>query len=177
MHVKSGRDLTIAGDFVRYLVWLFVPFFVVGGVYGVCNDAFLVCGLVNPLVYSLGISLIIIVVTHDLNDILILVGLGKETQLNLNLKHAKTIQQIGCLMATVDYEVALKTVNALLQEAPDFANALSLKGQILLEGFRKNREARVCFERVLALTKPDEEQYKLADALIAASYDTQDGPT
>lgn len=174
MHVKPGRDLTIAGDFVRYFVWLFVPFFVVGGVYGLFNDAFLICGLVNPFIYSLGISLIIIVVTHDLNDILVLVGLGKETQLSLNLKHAKAIQQIACLMATSDFDVALKTVNALLKDAPDFVNALSLKGQILLEGFRKNKEARACFERVLALTKPDEEQYRLADALIAASYDAQD---
>ncbi|OIP45629.1 MAG: hypothetical protein COZ12_02910 [Deltaproteobacteria bacterium CG_4_10_14_3_um_filter_60_8] len=171
MPIKPGRDLTIAGDFVRYFIWLFVPFLVVGGVYGVCNDAFLVCGLVNPLIYSTGISLIIIVVTHDLNDILILVGLGKETQLSLNLKHAKAIQRIACLMAAGDFEVALQTANALLQAAPDFTNALSLKGQILLEGFRKNKEARACFERVLALTKPDEEQYRLADALIAASYD------
>jgi tetratricopeptide (TPR) repeat protein len=174
MHVRPGRDLTIVGDFVGYFIWLVVPLFLVGGIYGVYNDAFFVCGLVNPLIYSIGISLIIIVVTHDLNDILILVGLGKETQLSLNLKHAKTIQQIACLMAAGDYDVALKSVKALLLEAPDFANALSLKGQILLQGFRKNKEARACFEKVLALTKPDEEQFRLADALIAASYDAQD---
>ncbi len=174
MHVKPGRDLTIVGDFARYCIWLFVPFFLFGAIYGLFNDALLICGLVNPLVYSIGISLIIVVVTHDLNDIMILFGLGKETQLSLNLKHAKSIQHIACLMAASDFVVALQIVNALLREAPDFANALSLKGQILLEGYRKNREARACFERVLALTRPGEEQYRLADALIATSYEAQD---
>ncbi len=153
---------------------LFGPFFVFGLVLGVIHEEIFVYGFVNPFSYSIGISLIVIVLKYDINDILSLVGFGKEGRLSLNSKYAKTIQEIGYLMGLADFDNALKKANALLKEEPDFVNALSLKGQILLEGFARYSQAREYLEKVLELTDPEEEQYKLAESLIVASYDREE---
>ena len=79
-------------------------------------------------------------------------------------------------MSSRDYDGALKTVSKLLKEAPDYPNALNLKGQILLEGFREYEQARACFTRVMHLSKPDSDDYRLAEALRAATYPRETSP-
>ena len=128
------------------------------------------CMLFNPLIYAAGISLVIIVIKHDVNDIMALIGRAKEPQLALHIKHHTAIQKISLEMSSRDYASALNTVDTLLQEEPEYTNALNLKGQILLEGFKKYEEARSCFENVLKLAKPDTGDYKLAQELRAATY-------
>lgn len=164
------RDLNVIGDFLRYFAMLFVPFFLIGAVYGFFNQCYLMCFLVNPLIYAVGICLIIIIIRHDVNDIMALIGRARQHQLAGHIKHAGTIQQISVRMSGGDYEGALATVRKLLREEPDFPNALNLKGQILLEGFAQHEEARECFDRVMALTRPESEDYLLAEALRAATY-------
>ena len=165
------RDLFIVGDFIKYFLWLFIPFVVIGVIYGLIYKCYLMCFLINPVIYAGGITLIIIVIKHDVDDILALIGRAGEPQLALHIRHANTIQQISVLMSIRDYQTALKTVNRLLKDEPSYANALNLKGQILLEGFREVDEARSCFEQVMKLAKPDSEDFKLAQELKAATYD------
>lgn len=168
---KDVRDLTIVGDFIKYLLLLFVPFFVIGLIYGLIYDCYVMCMLINPLVYAAGISLVIIVIKHDVNDIMALIGRAKEPQLAFHIKHHTAIQKISVEMSSRDYKGALKTVNTLLNKEPEYANALNLKGQILLEGFKEVEDARACFERVMKLAKPDSGDYKLAQELKAATYE------
>jgi len=174
MQAKPIRDFAILGDFLRFTLFLYVPFFLLGAIHGWLHKSFLMAVIVNPVVYSIGISLIIVVLKHDLDDLLALVGLAKQSQLGLNLKYARDIQEISCLMAVSDFEQAMRLVKNLLHQEPNFVNALSLKGQILLEGFQEAAQARECFEKVLTLTKPDDEQHRLADSLIAACYDSEE---
>lgn len=174
MKAMSPRSLIIVGDFIKYFCMLFVPFFIFGLVLGFIHKSILVYGFVNPISYSIGISLIVIVIKNDINDILILLGFAKESQLDLNTKHAKTIQEISILMGQSDFRGALKKVDILLKEEPSLINALSLKGQILIEGFEKYAQAREYLEKVLELTSPEEEQYKLADSLIVACYNHEE---
>ncbi|MCL7487153.1 MAG: hypothetical protein M8357_03120 [Desulfobulbaceae bacterium] len=164
------RDLLIVGDFITYFLWLFIPFVVIGAIYGFFYKCYFMCFLVNPILYAGGITLIIIVIKHDVNDILALVGRAGEPQLALHIKHANTIQQISVQMSAQDHQGALKTVNRLLKEEPVYANALNLKGQILLEGSGDIDGARSCFDRVMQLAAPDSEDFKLAQALKAATY-------
>ena len=174
MSPQPVRDLNIIGDFIKYFFMLFIPLFLVGGIYGWLSHCLLLCALIDPLSYSIGIALIIIVIKHDINDIFTLIGLGKENRLSPEVKHSKTIQQISYFMGTSNFDAALKHVNALLKEEPQFTRALNMKAQILLEGFQKNEQARRCLNKVLQLSQPDEEQYKLADSLIMASYHSED---
>ncbi len=163
------RDFVIIGDFVKYFLRLFIPFALVGIIYGLFYQCYFMCFLINPVIYAGGIAMIFIVFNHDVNDIMALIGRAKEPQLALHIKYANTIQQIGVQMSSKDYTGALNTVNELLKQEPTYANALNLKGQILLEGFREFDEARSCFEKVLKLAKQDSEDYKLAQALRGAS--------
>lgn len=164
------RDLFIVGDFIKYFLRLFIPFSLIGLIYGLFYDCFLMCILINPIIYAGGISMIMIVVKHDVNDLLDLIGRAKQPQLALHIKHANTIQQISLQMSSGEYDAALKTVNTLLKREPEYANALNLKGQILLEGFRNIEDSRNCFEKVLKLAQPGSDDYKLAEALRASTY-------
>ena len=168
---EEVRDLSILGDFIKYFLMLLIPLFLVGVIYGLLNKCYFMCMLVNPVIYAGGIASIFIVIQHDVNDISALVGLGKKSQMALHIKHADTIQKISFQRGIRDYSGALKTVNALLKEAPQYSSALNLKGQILLEGFSEAHKARAYFEKVLKLTSPGNDDHKLAKALLAASYD------
>ncbi len=164
------RDLFIVGDFIKYFLRLFIPFVLIGLAYGIFYECYLMCFLINPVIYAGGFSMIIIVIKHDVNDIMALIGRAKEPQLALHIRHANTIQQISLQMSSRDYDDAMKTVNALLKLEPQYANALNLKGQILLDGFSKSDKARECFEKVLKLSRPGSEDYKLAQELRASTY-------
>ena len=170
MKTQPKRNLNIVGDFLKYTIMLFIPFFLVGAIYGFFNDCYFTCFIVNPLIYSVGISLIIVIIMYDVNSILDLFGMAKEPQLAYHIKHARAVQEIGLLMSSAKFKPALTQVEKLVKEEPKFTNALNMKGEILLEGFHEYEEARACFDKVLRLSSPDNEQYKLAEALKAESY-------
>lgn len=167
---RAVRDLVIVGDFIRYFLYLFIPFAIIGGTYALFAGGFLMGFLVNPLVYAGGIAIIIILIKYDLDDIMILVGRAGKNKLALHIKYSQTIQKISLLMSSRKYKAALKAVNELLEQEPKYPNALNLKGQILLEGFGQYEAARAHFEKVMSLTDSDSEDYKLAEELAAATY-------
>ena len=68
----------------------------------------------NPLIYACGASSIIIVISHDVNDIMALIGRATEPQLALHIKHHTAIQKISLELSMKDYKNALSTVNDLL---------------------------------------------------------------
>lgn len=164
------RDLTIVGDFLRYACLLFVPFCTIGAIHGFIKGFSFMALLVNPFIYSVGVSLMVIVISYDINTLLALVGLGREPQLSLHIKYDKQIQEIGMLMSIADFDSALKKVDFLLRKEPAFAIAHNLRGEILLQGFQQNSRARNCFERAIKLSQPEDEVYQLATALRASTY-------
>lgn len=164
------RDLTIVGDFIKYLLYFFVPFFILGLLYSMVFEFSFMSFLGNPVIYAGGISLVIIVIKHDVNDILALIGRATEPQLALHIKYHTDIQKISLDLSSKDYKSALTTVNELLEKAPEYPSALNLKGQILLYGFRNLEEAFACFDKVMKLTKPDSADYKLAHELRDECY-------
>jgi len=164
------RDLTIVGDFLRYAGMLFVPFCAIGAIHSLFKGFSFMALLVNPFIYSVGISLIVIVISYDINTLLGLVGLGKEPPLSLHIKYAKEIQEIGMLMGIASYDSALKKVDLLLRKEPAFAMAHNLRGEILLQGFQQDKRARNCFEKAMKLSQPEDEVYQLATSLKASTY-------
>ncbi len=170
MKPKPDHDFNIIGDFLRYTIILFVPFCIFGAIYGLIYEFSLVYLIFNPFIYSIGISLIIIVISYDVNDILDLIGLAKKPPLSLHIKYNKEVHEISMLMSMEKYDSALKKVNSLIKKEPKFSTAHNLRGEILLQGFQKNKEARECFNIVLKLSKADDEQYKLAEVLKSESY-------
>jgi hypothetical protein len=170
MKEKPERDLTIVGDLLRYSCLFFGPFCIMGIIFSLLNGFSITALVVYPLIYSIGISLIIIVISYDINAILDLVGLGKDPHLSLHITYSKEIQEIGMLMGVANYTSALKKVDALLCKEPDFAMAHNLRGEILLDGYDRSGEARDCFDRALELSMPEDEQHRIAKSLKASTY-------
>lgn len=174
MKTQPVRNLNIVGDFLKYSALLFIPLFLMGLIYGLIFECYISCIIINPLIYSIGISLIIIVITYDVNDILDVFGMAKEPQLGYHIKHAKAVQEISLLMIGNDFKNALHEIEKLVKKEPKFTSAWNMKGEILLEGFQKNEEARACFQKVMKMSAPEDEQYKLAEALLADTYNDED---
>jgi tetratricopeptide (TPR) repeat protein len=170
MKKPPPRNLNIIGDFLKYTIILFVPFFIMGVTFILIYEFSFTYLIFNPLMYSIGISLIIIVLTHDVNDILDLVGKAKGPRLGHHVKYANAVQEIGLLMGMSDFETALHKAENLVRKEPEFTHALNMKGECMLRGFQRYGEARKCFNKVLKLSDPDDEQYMLAEALKAETY-------
>lgn len=158
-------DLTLVRNFIKYFLIFYIPFLILGLIFGIINKCFFKCAIGFPIIYSGGFAAIIIVIIHDIDDILALIGMAKQPQLALHIKYAGAVQDIGVRMSARDYDAALETVNTILGEEPKFTSALNLKGQILLEGFHEAEQALFCFKKVLRMTKEDSEDYRLAQAL------------
>ena len=164
------RDLTIVGDFLKYFLISFVPFFIIGLIYCLIYDFSFMPFLGNPIIYAIGVSAVIIVIRYDVNDILALIGRAAEPQLAMHIKHHTAIQKVSLELSMKDYKNALQTVNDLLAKEPEYPSALNLKGQILMYGFRNYEEALDCFKKVMKLTKQDSPDYKLANELKDGCY-------
>jgi hypothetical protein len=64
------------------------------------------------------------------------------------------------------FEEALRTVDSVLVEAPDFPEALFLKGQILWEGLRHDREAADCFTKVMEVSEKTDTLHRWAASYL-----------
>ena len=170
MKEKPERDLTIVGDFLRYSCFLFIPFFIFALIFNLLKGFSWMTLIVDPLLFSTGTSLIIIVIIYDINTILGVVGLGKEPRLSLHITYSKEIQEIGVLMSIADYALALKKADALLSKEPAFAMAHNLRGEILMDGYQRLLEARECFDRALDLSQPEDEEHSIAKGLKESTY-------
>jgi hypothetical protein len=60
------------------------------------------------------------------------------------------------------FDEALNIINGVLEQEPEFPDALSLKGEILWEGFKERGEAMACFKKVMGLVRGDEHLYRWA---------------
>jgi tetratricopeptide (TPR) repeat protein len=171
---KEMREATptIIGDFCRYCLICFFAFFSLGIIFGFINGFSWAAVLFNPLIYSIGVSLIIIVVKYDYAELLDFCGLSKDPELKPAIKYSREIQEIGMLMSLADYQQALQKVDLLLKKEPKLPTAYNLRGEILLSGFNKRKEARQCFHAAQKYAKPGDEDYEIAASLQAASFDS-----
>jgi tetratricopeptide (TPR) repeat protein len=66
------------------------------------------------------------------------------------------MENIRFLKAQRMFDKALALVNEVLDQDPNFAEAIYLKAHVLWEGFKNPWGAECCFKRVLELTEASE---------------------
>lgn len=165
------RNDTIASDFLRYSTVWFCAFVFIGTVFSWINGFSWAAVLFNPLAYSIGLSLIIVVLKYDFEELKDFCGLSRSPSLKPTIQFSRELQEISLLMSYLNYRQALKKVDILLEKEPQFPAAYNLRGEILLNGFQKNKEARECFRNAQKYAAPGDEDFLLAQSLQAATYD------
>ena len=127
--------------------------------------------LINPILYSVGISLIIVVLSYDIDSIMDVIGRGRSHKLSPHITYSRELQEISLLMGTGKYSEARKKAEWLVSSEPTFAMAHNLLGEILLEGFQAKKKARESFDRAIELSTPGDEQHRIAETLRASTYE------
>jgi tetratricopeptide (TPR) repeat protein len=80
------------------------------------------------------------------------------------------LDKIRFLKTKRNFDKALTLVNDLLDQDPNFAEALYLKAHVLWEGFKNPWGAESCFRRVLELTKDSEPVHCWASSCLLRIY-------
>jgi len=165
------HNSTIAGDFFRFSIAWFFAFLIIGIIFSCINGFSWAAVLLNPLAYSIGLTLIIVVLKYDFEELKDFCGLSKDPSLKPSVQYSREVQEISLLMSSLKYNEALKKVDNLLKKEPNFAAAHNLRGEILLYGFQKQKEARQCFRDAQKFAEPGDEDYQIAQSLQAETYE------
>jgi tetratricopeptide (TPR) repeat protein len=83
---------------------------------------------------------------------------------------AGEMSKIRLLKRQRNFDKAFASVNALLDEAPNFPDALYLKGHLLWEGFKNPWAAEKCFRSVIELTEDNQPVHRWASSCLSGIY-------
>ena len=83
---------------------------------------------------------------------------------------AGEMNKIRLLKKQRNFDKAFASVNGLLDKAPNFPDALYLKGHLLWEGFKNPWAAEKCFRRVIELTEDNQPVHRWASSCLSGLY-------
>ena len=83
---------------------------------------------------------------------------------------AGEMNKIRLLKKQRHFDKAFASVNGLLDKAPNFPDALYLKGHLLWEGFKNPWAAEKCFRRVIELTEDNHPVHRWASSSLSGLY-------
>jgi hypothetical protein len=98
-----------------------------------------------------------------------LCGLGREDISQQDWLYGE-MSKIRSLKRQRHFDKAFALVSALLDETPNFPEAVYLKGHLLWEGFKNPWAAEKCFRRVMELTKDNQPVHRWASSCLSCIY-------
>ena len=84
--------------------------------------------------------------------------IGRREQFSADLERARYSKRQG------QFEEALQIIDDIIEQDPDFPDALFIKGQILWEGFERAGEALACFRSVMEQKENTDPLYRWASS-------------
>lgn len=90
---------------------------------------------------------------------------GRKANWTAREKMAGTMDLARIAKMNKDWEKALALVNEILNEAPDYPDALFLKAQVCWTGYQARREALSCLDQVMKFASQDEPVRRWAGVL------------
>ena len=167
----KNKDLVARSQFIKSIFMPFPYLAVLGMVAGYVTKGG--PGILLGILIAAVLSLIVGIITTFFTDRVgktaagLLYGQGKST-IKLHERLEGDLQQARFHKMNQRYQQALRFVDGALDQAPDFADALLLKAQILWEGFQDSPAAIRCIQEVLQLVPaPDEPLHRWATHLLA----------
>lgn len=145
--IDSGDLAALLKAYCYCFVSLGVLFLLFGGLKGLLIAVFV----------SIPLAFFIYLIAGIFGDIASkLFGAGRKPAWTIKERFQGDIEQAMFFKRQQQYHRALKKVNEILKHAPEFAEALFLKAQILWEGYATANGARRYLNMALNLVSPDE---------------------
>ena len=160
-------------QFLQGFAWAFLAFGFLGFIFGLVFGGVLygLLGLIGGAIVALFISLIMIFLADKIGGLAGIVYRGFNPGWKLREKLAGDINQVRNHKMHKRFNKALRIVNEVLDQDPEFPEALFLKAQILWEGFEKADEAKVCLKKVMEVTTRDDTFHHWASTLFDEVYE------
>ncbi|MFW5854137.1 MAG: tetratricopeptide repeat protein [Thermodesulfobacteriota bacterium] len=160
---KPIRDLDTAeaAAFLKVYVWLVVFL----GTFGFFLFGYR--GLFLSILMSLVLTPLILMISNWMGKTVSGVFYtGHRVDWSPEERFASEVDKARHLKRREEYDQALRTINGVLQEAPDFPEALYLKARILWEGFGNTAAARGNLKRIIeGKADPNSAVYRWAVSL------------
>jgi tetratricopeptide (TPR) repeat protein len=153
-------DSAARSRFIRVAVWVFpiigfLGFFVGFNMYGKPG-----VGLAIGVIFGAVASVITFFIIEILGSSSVNILYGRRRPVWTEYeKYEGELHQARHQKTQKNYHKALVLVDAILKKAPDLPEALYLKAQILVEGYRKGDEAKSLLERILTVLPERGETY------------------
>jgi tetratricopeptide (TPR) repeat protein len=129
------------------------PYLFLGGI--ICGYAFggilgALLGVFAAVLLSMIVGTISMLITGTVGGITsgLLYGRGKST-FSLRERLEGDLQQVRHHKMNKNFDKALELIDGVLEQDPNFPDALFLKAQILWEGFKDSNGAKECLSRVI----------------------------
>jgi len=161
-------DSVARSRFIRVAVWVFsitgfLGFFVGFSMYGKPGTGLAVGTVVGAVVSCITYFIIEMLGSSGIN---LLYGRRRPVWSEYE-KYEGELHQARHQKTQKNYHKALVLVNGILKKAPNLPEPLYLKAQILVEGYRKQNEAKILLERILTvLPKRGETYHRWAQTLL-----------
>jgi tetratricopeptide (TPR) repeat protein len=125
--------------------------------------------MLASLLIPVGVCLITSKSTDEVASCLCDWGWGRQDKSQQDWLAGET-NKIRLLKKQRNFDKAFASVNALLDKAPNFPDALYLKGHLLWEGFKNPWAAEKCFRRVIELTEDNQPVHRWASSCLSGIY-------
>ena len=165
--IKAMKDHSVL---VSYLLKIYtynfaflLPLFLVLGIFRL-NLSIFMSVLLTALTSSLS-TIVINFVTDKLGNISkILYGGGRNT-ISKRDQLQGTLKAVKVMKMNKEFTKALDSVNNILEQDPEFYDAMLLKAQILIEGFDQPTDAKTYLRTIMMNTDKTESLYTWASSL------------
>lgn len=126
-------------------------------------------GFLKGLLISFGISLIstllIMYIAEKFSNVAKILFGGRNNIITKREQLQSVLNTARNAIMHKDYTKAIKIVNNILQQDPEFYEAMFVKAQILNEGFNKTDIAKKYLKKVIANTQPNEDVHVWSSTL------------
>jgi hypothetical protein len=153
-------DSAARAEFIKVFLWL-CPFIAVIGL-----ALWGIFGLVAGLLVSIVATKLFVSFTGGVGGLFGGLFSGRRPIYSREERYEGDLNQARFHKMNKHYDKALEIINAVVDQEPDFPEALFLKAQILCEGFEDITAAKVCLQKVTAVvTDKDATIYRWASNL------------
>ena len=123
-------------------------------------------GLIIPVILAITTAIFSVPIYCMVNKagsapVNLLYGTGKK-ELNLREQMTGDLDKARFYKRKEEFDQALRIVNNVIEQDPEFPEALFLKAHIVWEGFENLGMARDCLKKIIEMTSNDDKYYKWA---------------